>query len=340
MRVLFVSSVNLTTNPRIFKELQLAYKLNHQITFVGFKLGNWTDAGDEIIRKEFPSIKFIYLDATRKKYFEWLYFSLFHVFSKAIWWLNKNSLQLSAMAHSKRTIPLLKLFKKLRSNKYDLIVAHTLAALYPSSCFAKNIKCDFAFDVEDYHPGEKIDTDIVNEKKRREILLKKILPQTRYVTSASYLIGKNVEGLVVGVKTKTVLNYFQKNEFIELCLNKSTKIKLVWFSQNRNAGRGLELVLAIWEDAKNYFELTLIGKLDTYFYENCIKQHPDIIIKGPMEQKDLHKDLASYDIGLAIDVDHDDFNRQLAITNKILAYFQSGLYILATNTPAQRQLID
>ena len=195
-------------NPRIFKELQLAYKLNYEITFVGFKLGNWSDAGDKSIKNEYPTVKFIYLDATRKEYFEWLYFSLMHVFSRILWCFNKSSLRLSAMAHSKRTIPLLKLFKSLQSNKYDLIVAHTLAALYPAAYLAKKNNCNFAFDVEDYHPGEKISTDIDNEKKRREILLQKILPQTTYITAASPLIGSNIERTLLRGKSKNSFKLF------------------------------------------------------------------------------------------------------------------------------------
>jgi hypothetical protein len=58
-----------------------------------------------------------------------------------------------------------------------------------------------------------------------------------------------------------------------------------------------------------------------------------------MSQKELHHALSTFDAGLAVDVSNDDYNRELAITNKILAYFQAGLYILATNTRAQDQFI-
>lgn len=49
--------------------------------------------------------------------------------------------------------------------------------------------------------------------------------------------------------------------------------------------------------------------------------------------------LADYDEGLAIEVESNDYNRQICLTNKIFSYLQSGLYILATNTPAQEQFM-
>lgn len=58
-------------NPRIFKELQLAYKLNYEVTFIGFKLGNWSDTGDELIKNKYPTVKFILL-TDPLSYFEFL----------------------------------------------------------------------------------------------------------------------------------------------------------------------------------------------------------------------------------------------------------------------------
>jgi hypothetical protein len=339
MNLLFISSVNLTTNPRIYKEIELASQLGYKITFIGFKLGNWSDEGDEKIRGRMPAVRFVYLDATRNNYLSWLYFSLYFLFTRIIWPMFPRSLKLTALAHSKRTLPMLRLLKKENNVKYDLVVAHTLASLYPSVMFSKKNQCPFSFDVEDYHPGESIESDAGREKVRREFLMRELLPGAQYISAASPLIAGNVEALVKQSTVKTVLNYFPSGEFSEPVLPGTDKIKLVWFSQNINAGRGLELILAIWDSVKSDFELTLIGKLDDDFAKNWLKDHNDIIVRSPMAQKELHHELSAFDAGLAIDVSNDDYNRELAITNKILAYFQAGLYILATNTRAQDQFI-
>ncbi len=339
MNILFLSSVNLTTNPRIYKELLLANAEGHSVTFIGFRLGNWSDKGDEQICRELPGIKFIYLDATRSKYVPWLYYSLLHLFQRAVWPFDRRSLTLSANGHSKRTVPMLRQLEKLEGSNFDLVAGHTLAALFPAASYAYENKCSYAFDVEDYHPGEWINTDVKNEKKRREYLLKRLLPSASYVTAASPLIAGNIEALVPTVKVTTVLNYFPVSEFREPLANTGNKMKLIWFSQNINAGRGLELIISVWESLRDRFELTLIGKLDDEFYKGNLSRFNEITIKSPMEQKELHRELAKYDIGLAIDISSNDYNRELAITNKILAYYQAGLYILATKTRAQDRFI-
>ena len=48
----------------------------------------------------------------------------------------------------------------------------------------------------------------------------------------------------------------------------------------------------------------------------------------------------NYDVGLAMELSTADENRNLCLTNKIFAYLQSGLYILATDTQAQKRFMD
>ena len=59
-----------------------------------------------------------------------------------------------------------------------------------------------------------------------------------------------------------------------------------------------------------------------------------------MEQAALHKELSNYDVGLALEISEADLNKQLALSNKIFAYLQAGLFVVATNTQAQEQLLQ
>lgn len=62
-----------------------------------------------------------------------------------------------------------------------------------------------------------------------------------------------------------------------------------------------------------------------------------------MAQSDLHIELGRYDIGLSTEQSHqanDNGNRDLCLTNKIFSYLLAGLYIFATNTPAQNEFIE
>ena len=170
------------------------------------------------------------------------------------------------------------------------------------------------------------------------MIMKTVLPGAKYISASSPLIADFTENLCLtdGKKVIRVLNYFSGSEFKAPAVASSHKIKLIWFSQLISAGRGLEILLSEWSKIQENFELTLIGSSDLAFSRYI----PDgIKIIQPVSQIELHEQLAQYDIGLALDLTNRDVNRDIALTNKILAYYQAGLYILATDTAAQKDFI-
>ena len=339
-KILFITTTNLSTNPRLLKELKLASKNGHTCTFIGFKLGNWSDKTEQGHLRNLPGIKPIYLSATKEPFFTW-------VISTIVWKLSvffnkyyKSSLKPCAYAHNKRTWQLVKANKKLKES-FDLVIAHNLGALYPAYKFAEKLETAFAFDIEDYHPGEKCSP---LEKKRRELLMKKILPKAAYITYASPLIGENSFKLLEKIKQKQerilVNNSFAQSEF-RFEESKSEKLQLAWFSQNIAAGRGLELIIPALSKFKNTVRLNLIGNLYPEFKESFLKPYLDFIrFAPPLPQKELNLYLCQFDVGLAIELSTVDFNRDICLTNKIFAYIQSGLFVLATDTSAQKQFIE
>ena len=91
----------------------------------------------------------------------------------------------------------------------------------------------------------------------------------------------------------------------------SGPLRMVWFSQNINAGRGLEHILPFIKAAGEKIELHLIGNLDAAFESLYLKDSRNIFIHPPKSQQDLHQSFVNYDIGLALDVAVDR-NRELA----------------------------
>jgi hypothetical protein len=140
------------------------------------------------------------------------------------------------------------------------------------------------------------------------------------------------------VKTAVITNAFLSSEFVKPNTKTSDVFKLVWFSQNINPGRGLEEVFRIapkWPD----FEFHLVGKANSEFIKK-IQPGANVIIHPPMPQEDLHLFLSNMDIGLALENPEADGNRNWCLTNKILAYVQAGLYVLATDTYGQDQFLN
>jgi len=224
-KILFLSSANLTVNPRIKKELIISVNQGYDVSFVGFDSGNWSDIIDKEEIKNI-SAKFHYIPITRKPFFKWFISSLVEKLTQKVYVFFKKNLKINALAHSKRSFLLIKFLKKSKF-KPDLIISHTFATLYPAYIYAKKLKIPFVFDIEDFHPGEIIFKDAKNEKQRRDFLMKTILPQASYITYASPLIGKYSLDLLNNYpsnKHQLINNSFFSNEF-QFKENTSEKIK-------------------------------------------------------------------------------------------------------------------
>ncbi|WP_162426431.1 glycosyltransferase family protein [Pontibacter pudoricolor] len=305
------------------------------MTVLLFDLKQWTIGLEEEYTKQFPQVSFVYLPITKSHFYSWLTSSLLNSFAKKADKIFRSSLFIAALASDKRSYVLHQKLRQLNLNSVDLVIAHNLGALYPAYQFAKQYQIPFGFDVEDFHPGEVIKVDAVKEIIRRTVLMKQLLLKANYVTAASPLIAEEVKRLC-NVPVITVNNSFYSSEFRSASSKLSNeKVNLVWFSQNINFGRGLELLLPALDIFSYKVNLTLIGNLNPEFAETYLTGRNYVVIKAPLSQKDLHQMLSDYDIGLALEISTTDLNKDIALSNKIFAYKQAGLYILATDTKAQ-----
>lgn len=337
-KILFITTSNLATNPRLVKEIQSLKKSDYRLEVLAFSLGNWGDDIDVEIRQKL-NLSCHYLSAKRTPLALWLKWALMHKFYQ-LWSKVSQSIEIISYASNKRSIQL-KSYLSRRNLDYDLIIAHNLGSLYPAFHASKKFNIPFQFDVEDYHPGELIPRASEKEKQRREKLMKELLPHARSISYASPLIKVEVERLVeMNLQTGLVINNsFWSNEFIQP-KEADGPIKIVWFSQNISYGRGLELIVAVISEMKDEIELHLIGSKDDQFYQDFLFDQPNIFTHETMPQMKLHQFLANFDLGLALELNQTDLNRQICLTNKIFAYLQAGLYIIATDTPAQKNFIE
>ena len=232
---------------------------------------------------------------------------------------------------SRRSILLLRAVKKLQA-EFDLIIGHNPAALYPTYFAARKFECRAGFDVEDYHPGET--DDVYMSKIIREYLVQ-LLPKMSYVSFASYSIKDHIEK-ACGVTGTVVINSFPASEFVEP-MPIEGNLKLVWFSQNISYGRGLEELIPAMQQNPD-IELHLIGKMDADF-EASFLPAKNVIVHSALPQQELHKFLNYFDVGLALETSEKLYNRELTLTNKLLAYLQAGLMVLATDTLEQKNFL-
>lgn len=337
MNLLFISTLNFATNPRLVKEVRLALQLGHSVEVVCFEFDNWSLPFNQDIKKEFKDVKLHLIPAGRTPFLPWagsvFLESFFRVTGRFIppkgWTLSQ--------AVTRRTNLLVKKIKQIKGH-FDLVIGHNPGALYPTWFAAKKFNCKCGFDVEDYHPGEG---DNKNVQKLTLQLMNFYLPQMDYISFAAPLMKTRTISDIDGERKNwiEVYNFFPKDEFRATVEKSKGPLRIVWFSQNVNFKRGLEQVIPALEPFKDHIEMTLIGNRKEEFFESFLSKYSFVKYISPMGQQSLHRQLSTFDVGLAIEPGK-DFNNNIAWSNKLLTYFQCGLFVLASDTPAHKDFFN
>jgi hypothetical protein len=340
-KILFILCGNLSTTPRALQSAKAACANGYTVKLIGINRGlNWLKIDEQLA----GSNKFEYevVSINRKAFFTWLLTAFIHRFCFYLEKIFVKSVTIKAYASSKENYLLWQKLKRETCN-YNLVIGHSAHALYPVWKYSRKHNVPFAFDVEDYHPKQVVDK--VDELQA--FLLKRLLPFAYYSTYASPLIGQeilNLVGLTPINNAVLINNSFPESEFIfdeTQYKQKEPRVHFVWFSQNIASNRGLELIIPELKKISEKVQLHLIGNLYPDFNKNWIEPNMNFITTyPPLPQPDLNKFIGRFDIGLALELNTTDYNRQICLTNKIWAYFQAGLFILASNTPAQLKFID
>ncbi|MBV6641979.1 MAG: hypothetical protein KI791_14750 [Cyclobacteriaceae bacterium] len=345
--ILFLTTANLATNPRLVKELITARNNGIRAEVIAFSFDSpYQDTRVGLVEDNMLKIR--YLSDNKANFFDWLFIGIIH---KTVTLLssitNPRSLMCSAFYINKRTIALYRylFLHKRKYQAYQLIVGHNIGAFYPAYFLSKALQIPFGIDVEDYHPGERVLAgDPGTHRQLKEKIFKRVLPNAKYLSHASPLIKEYTKELIRPFeKDQSVVinNSFYSVEFL-FARSGEGLMRYVWFSQYVDFGRGLEYFIEAADEIKwKGISLTIIGELRSDFSSRFnIAENKKIEVKGPMSQKELHLELCTHDVGLAIEDNANDLNRDLALTNKIFAYTQAGLFLLITQTSAQKQFVQ
>ncbi len=339
-RALFVLSGNLSTTPRALKVIE-SYKDQMQIDILAVNRSK-TWAKIDMQYQQEKKLNLQLISISKKRFFLWLIVSLLHSACKLIYRFYKKNNYINAGASDKASI-FLWIALQNYSDYYDFVASFSYGSIFPTTVYANQNNFPLMVDIEDYHPGEVIAVKCKNEQNRRESILKECLPKATTFAYASPLIGMHTMHLLHKRRMPRHLlvnNSFFNNEFIYK-QNVSEKVRFVWFSQTISYGRGLEMIIPALFQHRDKVELTLIGKIDSQFSSDFVKPNIDFIDSLPvMSQKELHLLLAEFDVGLAVESIEENLNHDLCLSNKIFAYAQTGLFILATNTQAQNLFLN
>lgn len=345
-KILFLLSGNISTTPRAVKAIELAVESGYPVELWMVNRATKWKALDVSILERF-NCRYTYLTIIRNESIgKWLTANMLNVGARILSAVGLKSTGISALASSKVNCLYQLCANKLKRSEADLIYGFS-SMVYPAWICAKSIGVPFAFDMEDYHPWENVYyKNIQRERHRREMILQNILPDAGWVSFASPMIQKQTEKLLEAGSSQlkvsfTLNNTFRASDFV-LEPSSDGKVQFVWFSQTVSYGRGLELILPYIMKFKDKVELTIIGNMDERFRQDYLsKSLENIHILPAMRQSDLHRRISRYDIGFATEIFSDlEDNKALCLSNKIFTYLLSGLFIFATDTPAQKDFIE
>ncbi|PIY08625.1 MAG: hypothetical protein COZ18_11305 [Flexibacter sp. CG_4_10_14_3_um_filter_32_15] len=340
--ICFVSVGHISSNPRLVKEATLAAQKGYNVSIVGVQtLEKLVSFDEELIEKNPNWNVFIYPFYQKKG----LYFlgTFFHHFAKRLPKLANQSILGKLSISTPLWFPI---YHYLKSIKADLYIVHNITMLPLVVKIAKKNNAKIGLDIEDAYAvmSEGIDENIVDIEK-------KYLSQLDYLTCASPLYvdfyNKHYQNLPTITPILNVFEDVEEQEKKEYKDRKNTNnLSLYWFSQTTGKGRGIEQIIeALNVLDRSDIELHLRGIVSQEtkeYFLSLVKSETikkNIFFHPLVSNQELASRTAEHDIGLALEL-KEPLNRDLCLTNKIFQYLNTGLAILASNTTAQKFIME
>jgi hypothetical protein len=346
-RICLVTTGQLSTNPRLFKEATALSDAGHEVRIVATRFQPWA-ANDEaeLWRPEWRR-ELIHFGAAasgpRRGYLS-LRRKLFERLGR--WFPESPALAARGMIY---VLP--ELTRAASREAADLYIAHNLGALPAAALAAARHRAALGFDAEDFHRGE------VGEGEKEAIRVRALiedhfLPRCDYVTAASDGILEAYRVLVDIERGLTLLNVFplaDRSHFVGAENLRAEKPEgrrsLYWFSQTIGPARGLEDAVRALRELPDDIVLTVRGDWAAG-YERELRGLAERIGVGTRLLKlercppnELIRRTAEHDLGLAAELPG-TLNRQICVTNKLFTYLTAGVPFVASATEGQAAICE
>lgn len=340
-KILLISSGQPSLNPRLVKEADSLTNAGYDVTVLYSYWNDWGTQHDQelLASKKWKAIR-AGGDPVQKRA-AWFLSRLIHKTATMMLQRTGNYKYFADTATARASYFLIKEAKK---HKADLYIAHNLGALPAAVKAAGLYKKPSGFDAEDFHRQEVNDDTNSYHYKIVSYLEDKYLPGLNYITASSPLIAEKYAVLYKRTVT-SILNVFPKTAVISVIKNEDKPLRLFWFSQTIGPNRGLETIIEAIASARTAVDLHILGKFaDGYgghllqLAQNAGITSNDLYFHEPVMADELFKIAAQFDIGLASETGF-CLNNNMALSNKIFTYIQSGLAVAASKTPAQSALM-
>lgn len=224
-----------------------------------------------------------------------------------------------------------------------LYIAHYTAALPAAARAAGGSGAAYAFDAEDFHPGDLPD-EPRNAGKNRIIraVESRYLPDACFVTAAAPGIADAYSQSYGIDRPEVVLNAFPLSQAPDSSTPEGSAApgpSLYWFSQTIGPSRGIECAIRATAIARARPHLYLRGTPSPGFKDILISLAEELGVAGrlhflPVDAPDRMVELAArYDVGLSGEPGFSR-NNSIALGNKLFTYLLAGLPAVVSDVPS------
>ena len=138
--MLFISTHNLATNPRLFKEIKLALYAGYKVEVICFEFDNWSKTLNGSLKKEVDNTRLIVIPAGRRPLIPWFT----SVASETLWRFIEKFIPLPvpllAQAFSRRNFLIIKALERV--SKPDWVIGHNPGALWATALAENKFNCN------------------------------------------------------------------------------------------------------------------------------------------------------------------------------------------------------
>jgi hypothetical protein len=337
-KIVLISVGQPSTNPRLVKEANSFAEAGFEVAVIYSYWTRWASETDQLL---FKKVNWEPILAGGSPFEDKYTYFFTRLRSKIFGYLAKKISFKFGIAEIARGRTYPELLKKAKQLKADLYIAHIQAALPAAVKAAKKNKAKCGFDAEDFHRQEVDDDEKSFYFRISKFIEDKYLPVTDYLTASSPLISEQYATLY-NRKVITLLNAFPKTHLQAPVRQVETKpLKLFWVSQTVGNNRGIEKIIEALGISQTGAELHLLGNV-TNDYKQQLRalaqsnglDKNSLIFYPPKNPDEIPYIAAGFDIGMATETGF-CLNNNIAVSNKIFTYIQSGLALAVSNTPGQ-----
>jgi glycosyltransferase involved in cell wall biosynthesis len=333
-KIVLITSGQPALNPRLVKEADLLAEAGYEVIVI---YQHWNDWATEVEKTLLPQKQWEAIQVGGSPKNQAILYWYTRIRFKIARLLYKYFKLLPDEAIARSTTLLLSHAKK---HVADLYIAHNLGALSAAvkAAQAHHAKC--GFDAEDFHRYENADNQNHPIVKLNTLIENTYIPQIDYLTASSPLTSA-AYSQIFNRGCPVILNVLPKTKNKQFFSNNAI-LRIFWFSQTIGDNRGIETIIEALNISDNKFELHLLGSVDLQYAETLKNQlainKSQIHFHSPITPEKLPAFASQFDIGIASETGFSR-NNKYALSNKIFTYIQTGLVTIASDTPAQKELL-